>query len=163
MAKSGIRIGIVGGTGYTGVELLRLLAQHPNCELAAITSRKEAGTGVAEMFPNLRGRVGLKFSDPDKAGLKACDLVFFATPNGVAMGEARALLDGGVRVIDIAADFRIQDVAVWEQWYGVKHACPELVAEAVYGLPWPTPGVIRPQCSSVCYRSSRQALSTSIT
>ena len=135
MAKSGIRIGIVGGTGYTGVELLRLLAQHPNCELAAITSRKEAGTGVAEMFPNLRGRVGLKFSDPDKAGLKACDLVFFATPNGVAMGEARALLDGGVRVIDIAADFRIQDVAVWEQWYGVKHACPELVAEAVYGLP----------------------------
>ena len=135
MAKNGIRIGIVGGTGYTGVELLRLLAQHPNCELAAITSRKEAGTGVADMFPNLRGRVNLKFSDPEKAGLKACDLVFFATPNGVAMGEARALLDGGVRIIDIAADFRIQDVAVWEQWYGVKHACPDLVAEAVYGLP----------------------------
>ena len=135
MAKNGIRIGIVGGTGYTGVELLRLLAQHPNCELAAITSRKEAGTGVADMFPNLRGRVNLKFSDPDKAGLKGCDLVFFATPNGVAMGEARALLDGGVRIIDIAADFRIQDVAVWEQWYGVKHACPDLVAEAVYGLP----------------------------
>ncbi len=135
MAKSGIRIGIVGGTGYTGVELLRLLAQHPHCELAAITSRKEAGTGVAEMFPSLRGRVALKFSDPDKAGLKACDLVFFATPNGVAMGEARALVDGGVRIIDIAADFRIRDVAVWEQWYGVKHACPDLVAEAVYGLP----------------------------
>ena len=135
MAKSGIRIGIVGGTGYTGVELLRLLAQHPNCELAAITSRKEAGTGVADMFPNLRGRVNLKFSDPDKAPLKACDLVFFATPNGVAMGEARALVEGGVRIIDIAADFRIQDVAVWEQWYGVKHACPDLVAEAVYGLP----------------------------
>jgi N-acetyl-gamma-glutamyl-phosphate reductase len=135
MAKSGIRIGIVGGTGYTGVELLRLLAQHPNCELAAITSRKDAGTGVAEMFPNLRGRVALKFSDPGKAGLKSCDLVFFATPNGVAMGEARALVDGGVRIIDIAADFRIQDVALWEQWYGVKHACPELVAEAVYGLP----------------------------
>ena len=135
MTKNGIRIGIVGGTGYTGVELMRLLAQHPNCELAAITSRKEAGTGVADMFPNLRGRVNLKFSDPDKAGLKACDLVFFATPNGVAMGEARALVEGGVRIIDIAADFRIQDVAVWEQWYGVKHACPDLVAEAVYGLP----------------------------
>ena len=135
MAKNGIRIGIVGGTGYTGVELLRLLAQHPQCELVAITSRKEAGTGVAEMFPNLRGRVGLKFSDPDKAGLKGCDLVFFATPNGVAMEQARALVDGGVRIIDIAADFRIQDVAVWEQWYGVKHACPELVAEAAYGLP----------------------------
>ena len=135
MTKNGIRIGIVGGTGYTGVELLRLLAQHPSCEIAAITARKEAGTGVADMFPNLRGRVNLKFSDPEKAGLKACDLVFFATPNGVAMGEARALLDGGVRIIDIAADFRIQDVAVWEQWYGVKHACPDLVAEAVYGLP----------------------------
>ena len=135
MAKNGIRIGIVGGTGYTGVELLRLLAQHPHCELAAITSRKEAGMGVAEMFPNLRGRVKLKFSEPAKAGLQDCDLVFFATPNGVAMGEARALVDAGVRVIDIAADFRIQDVALWEQWYGLKHACPELVAEAVYGLP----------------------------
>jgi N-acetyl-gamma-glutamyl-phosphate reductase len=135
MAKNGIRIGIVGGTGYTGVELLRLLAQHPECEMTAITSRKEAGTGVAEMFPNLRGRVGLKFSDPEKAGLKDCDLVFFATPNGVAMEQARALVDAGVRVIDIAADFRIQDIAVWEKWYGVKHACPELVAEAVYGLP----------------------------
>lgn len=135
MAKNGIRIGIVGGTGYTGVELLRLLARHPDCELAAITSRKEAGTGVAEMFPSLRGKLSLRFSDPEKAGLEACDLVFFATPNGVAMGEARALVDAGVRVIDIAADFRIQDVAVWEQWYGVKHACPELVAEAVYGLP----------------------------
>ena len=135
MAKNGIRIGIVGGTGYTGVELLRLLAQHPHCELAAITSRKDAGMGVAEMFPNLRGRVALKFSEPAKAGLKECDLVFFATPNGVAMGEARALVDAGVRVIDIAADFRIQDVAVWEQWYGMKHACPDLLAEAVYGLP----------------------------
>ncbi len=135
MAKSGIRIGIVGGTGYTGVELLRLLAQHPQSELVAITSRKEAGTGVAEMFPNLRGRVSLKFSDPATASLDRCDLVFFATPNGVAMEQARALVDAGVRIVDIAADFRIQDIAVWEQWYGVKHACPDLVAEAVYGLP----------------------------
>jgi N-acetyl-gamma-glutamyl-phosphate reductase len=135
MAKNGIRTGIVGGTGYTGVELLRLLAQHPHCELATITSRKEAGMGVAELFPNLRGRVGLKYSDPAKADLSACDVVFFATPNGVAMEQARALVDAGVRVIDIAADFRIRDVALWEQWYGVKHACPELVAEAVYGLP----------------------------
>jgi len=135
MARNGIRTGIVGGTGYTGVELLRLLAQHPHCELAAITSRKEAGLGVAELFPNLRGAVSLKFSDPAKAELSACDLIFFATPNGVAMEQARALVDAGVRVIDIAADFRIRDVALWEQWYGVKHACPELVAEAVYGLP----------------------------
>jgi N-acetyl-gamma-glutamyl-phosphate reductase len=135
MAKNGIRIGIVGGTGYTGVELLRLLAQHPQCELAAITSRKEAGRPVAEVFHNLRGRVALKFSDPASAKLDHCDLVFFATPNGVAMNDARALVDGGVRVIDIAADFRLRDVATWEKWYGVKHACPELVAEAVYGLP----------------------------
>ena len=135
MAKNRIRIGIVGGTGYTGVELLRLLAQHPHCELAAITSRKEAGMGVAEMFPNLRGRVGLKFSDPAQAGLDRCDLVFFATPNGVAMEQARTLVGAGARIIDIAADFRIRDIAVWEQWYGVKHLCPELVAEAVYGLP----------------------------
>ena len=134
-SKNGIKVGIVGGTGYTGVELLRLLALHPRCELAAITSRTEAGTAVADMFPNLRGRVKLKFSEPAKAGLDGCDLVFFATPNGVAMGEARALLDAGARVVDIAADFRIRDVAVWEKWYGVKHACPELVAEAVYGLP----------------------------
>lgn len=135
MAKNGIRIGIVGGTGYTGVELLRLLAQHPDSELVAITSRKEAGTGVAEMFSSLRGKLALQFSDPDKADLKACDLVFFATPNGVAMEQARSLVEAGVRIIDIAADFRIQDIAVWEKWYGVKHACPELVAEAVYGLP----------------------------
>ena len=135
MARNGIKVGIVGGTGYTGVELLRLLALHPQCELAAITSRKEAGMAVADLFPNLRGRIKQKFADPAKAGLDTCDLVFFATPNGVAMGEARALVDAGVRVIDIAADFRIRDVALWEQWYGVKHACPELVAEAVYGLP----------------------------
>ena len=129
------RIGIVGGTGYTGVELLRLLAQHPHCELAAITSRQEAGQKVSDLFPNLRGRVGLRFADPAKAALSDCDLVFFATPNGVAMNQARGLVDAGVRVIDIAADFRIRDIATWEKWYGVKHACPELVAEAVYGLP----------------------------
>jgi len=135
MEKNGVTIGIVGGTGYTGVELLRLLAQHPKCELKAITSRKEAGMGVAELFPNLRGRIGLKFSDPAKSELARCDLVFFATPNGVAMEQARTLVDAGVRIIDIAADFRLKDVALWEKWYGVRHACPDLVAEAVYGLP----------------------------
>jgi N-acetyl-gamma-glutamyl-phosphate reductase len=135
MAKHTIKIGIVGGTGYTGVELLRLLAQHPHCELSVITSRKESGMPVADMFPNLRGRVGLKFTEPSREALARCDLVFFATPNGVAMNDARALYDAGVRLIDIAADFRIKDVALWEQWYKMKHACPELVGEAVYGLP----------------------------
>jgi len=130
-----IKAGIVGGTGYTGVELLRLLAQHPEVELAAITSRKEAGMPVAEMFPSLRGRVDLAFATPDEAPLKQCDVVFFATPNGIAMQQARELLDAGVRVIDLAADFRIKDVAEWSRWYGMEHACPELVAEAVYGLP----------------------------
>jgi N-acetyl-gamma-glutamyl-phosphate reductase len=130
-----IKVGIVGGTGYTGVELLRLLARHQQVELHAITSRKEAGMPVAEMFPNLRGRVGLKFVEPEAAGLEKCDVVFFATPNGVAMQQTRALLDVGVKVIDLAADFRIKDVATWEQWYKMEHACPDLVAEAVYGLP----------------------------
>jgi N-acetyl-gamma-glutamyl-phosphate reductase len=130
-----IKVGIVGGTGYTGVELLRLLALHPNVELTAITSRKEAGMPVAEMFPSLRGHVSLAFSDPAKSGLEGCDAVFFATPNAVAMSQARALVDAGVRIIDLSADFRLQDVAEWEQWYKAKHASPELVAEAVYGLP----------------------------
>ncbi len=130
-----IKVGIVGGTGYTGVELLRLLARHPQVELRAITSRKEAGMPVAEMFPNLRGRVKLAFSTPEEAGLEKCDVVFFATPNGVAMQQTRALLDAGVKVIDLAADFRIKDIAVWEKWYKMEHACPDLVAEAVYGLP----------------------------
>lgn len=135
MATESIKVGIVGGTGYTGVELLRLLVQHPRCELKVITSRKEAGTPVTDMFPNLRGRVALAFTEPSREALCACDVVFFATPSGVAMNDARALVDAGVRVIDIAADFRIKDVGVWERWYKMKHACPELVAEAVYGLP----------------------------
>ncbi len=130
-----IKVGIVGGTGYTGVELLRLLARHPQVELTAITSRKEAGMKVADMFPNLRGRVGLAFSTPEEAGLEKCDVVFFATPNGVAMQQTRALLDAGVKVIDLAADFRIKDVKEWESWYKMEHACPDLVGEAVYGLP----------------------------
>ncbi len=130
-----IKIGIVGGTGYTGVELLRILARHPEAQLAAITSRKETGMPVAEMFPSLRGSVDLKFSDPKEAGLAKCDVVFFATPNGIAMTEAQALLSAGVKIIDLAADFRIKDIAIWEKWYGMTHVCPELVQEAVYGLP----------------------------
>ena len=130
-----IKVGIVGGTGYTGVELLRLLAQHTKVEIAAITSRGDAGTPVSSMYPSLRGRVDLKFEDPERANLNACDVVFFATPNGVAMQQAPELLEAGVRVIDLAADFRITDVAEWEKWYGMRHASPEWVAKAVYGLP----------------------------
>ncbi len=138
-----IKVGVVGGTGYTGVELLRLLAQHPQTELTSITSRGEAGTSVAEMFPSLRGHVGLKFVDPSEASLNKCDLVFFATPNGIAMQQTQALLDAGVRVIDLAADFRIKDVKVWEHWYGMTHASPALISEAVYGLPEVNRAMIR--------------------
>lgn len=130
-----IKVGIVGGTGYTGVELLRLLASHPQVRLQIITSRSEAGMPVAELFPNLRGRVDLQFSEPDSAALAGCDVVFTATPNGVAMGMARELLAAGTRMIDLAADFRLRDPAEWERWYGMPHACPELLEEAVYGLP----------------------------
>ena len=131
-----IKVGIVGGTGYTGVELLRLLAQHPEAELRAITSRKEAGSAVSAMFPALRRQVDLKFTEPTPQALRGCDVVFFATPNGVAMGEARAILDAGARVIDLSADFRIRDVTEWERWYKTKHAAhPERVLEkAVKGM-----------------------------
>ncbi|PUA16459.1 N-acetyl-gamma-glutamyl-phosphate reductase [Glaciimonas sp. PCH181] len=130
-----IKVGIVGGTGYTGVELLRLLATHPQVQLMAVTSRKEDGTPIADMYPSLRGRVALAFSSPENAHLEECDVVFFATPHGVAMAQAPALLAAGVKVIDLAADFRLQDTAVFEKWYKQPHSCPELLKEAAYGLP----------------------------
>ena len=130
-----INVAIVGGTGYTGVELLRLLAQHPQVNLAAITSRSEAGMAVCDLFPNLRGFVDIAFSEPDTTQLKECDLVFFATPNGVAMQLVPELLDAGIKVIDLAADFRLKSEAEWQKWYGQAHACPQLLEAAVYGLP----------------------------
>ena len=130
-----IKVGVVGGTGYTGVELLRLLAGHAQVEVVAVTSRAEAGVKVADYFPSLRGRYDLAFTDPASAPLKGCDCVFFATPNGVAMGQARALLESGARIVDFSADFRLKDRATWEKWYKVSHASPELFDEAVYGLP----------------------------
>ncbi len=130
-----IKVGIVGGTGYTGVELLRILATHPDAKLTAITSRKEDGLLVADMYPSLRGYVDLAFSAPEKAKLTECDVVFFATPHGVAMAQAPALLAAGVKVIDLAADFRLQDVAQFEKWYGMPHSCADVLKEAVYGLP----------------------------
>ncbi|MDB5727783.1 MAG: N-acetyl-gamma-glutamyl-phosphate reductase [Noviherbaspirillum sp.] len=130
-----IKVGIVGGTGYTGVELLRLLAAHPQAKLSVITSRKEDGMPVADMFPSLRGFVPLAFSSPEKAKLTECDVVFFATPHGVAMAQAKELLAAGVKIIDLAADFRLKDTAVFEKWYGMPHSCPDLLEEAVYGLP----------------------------
>jgi N-acetyl-gamma-glutamyl-phosphate reductase len=130
-----VKIGIVGGTGYTGVELLRLLANHPQASVEVITSRSNAGTPVAELFPNLRGKYDIRFSEPDVDSYRDCDLVFFATPNTVAMGQAESLLDKNIKVIDLAADFRIEHIPTWEKWYGETHACPSLVKQAVYGLP----------------------------
>ena len=130
-----IKLGIVGGTGYTGVELMRLLARHPAAREQVITSRSEAGKPVAELFPNLRGMVDLEFVAPQVDSYRECDLVFFATPNTTAMSQAEELLAAGIRVIDLAADFRIKDIPTWEQWYGATHACPALVEDAVYGLP----------------------------
>lgn len=129
------KVGIVGGTGYTGVELLRLLARHPDVSLEVITSRGNAGTPVAEMFQSLRGRLDLTFTEPDAATLSACDLVFFATPNGTAMQAVPELLAAGTKVIDLGADFRLKDAALWREWYRLEHTCPELLQEAVYGLP----------------------------
>jgi N-acetyl-gamma-glutamyl-phosphate reductase len=129
------KIGVVGGTGYTGIELLRLLLSHPHVQLVQVCSRSEAGRALADVYPSLRGSTRLVFSEPSVENLSACDLVFFATPNGVAMQFARDLLTRNIKVVDLAADFRFKDVALWQQWYEMEHACPELLAEAVYGLP----------------------------
>lgn len=130
-----LKIGIVGGTGYTGVELIRLLVPHPRAQIQLITSRTEAGTKVADMFPNLRGHVDLAFTLPTLDTLAECEVLFFATPNGTAMQMVPELLNAGVKVIDLAADFRLKDPVLWQDWYGMPHQCPELLAEAVYGLP----------------------------
>ena len=130
-----IRAGIVGGTGYTGVELLRILALHSDVEVAVVTSRADAGLRVDALYPSLRGAIDAVFSLPEVETLAECDVVFFATPNGTAMLMAEQLLARGVKVIDLSADFRLKDAKEWSKWYGMEHACPDLIAEAVYGLP----------------------------
>tara|TARA_B110000971_G_C20005824_1_gene499085 strand:- start:1018 stop:2070 length:1053 start_codon:yes stop_codon:yes gene_type:complete len=130
-----IKVGIVGATGYTGAELLRLLAMHPEAQVTVITSRSEQGKPVSDLYPSLRGIIDLTFSLPDVDLLAQCDVVFFATPHGVAQGMVASILERGVKVIDLSADFRIRDVATWESWYGQTHGAPELIPQAVYGLP----------------------------
>jgi N-acetyl-gamma-glutamyl-phosphate reductase len=130
-----LAVGVVGGTGYTGVELLRLLVSHPQVHLMCVTSRSESGSKVADLFPNLRGFTDICFTEPTVETLAQCDVVFFATPNGTAMQMVPELIEKGVRVIDLAADFRLQDPDVWKRWYGMDHACVDVLAEAVYGLP----------------------------
>jgi len=130
-----VRAGIIGGTGYTGVELLRILALHPEVDVTVVTSRADAGLRVDALYPSLRGYIDVVFSAPELDSLADCDVVFFATPNGTAMLMAEQLLARGVKVIDLSADFRLKDAQEWSRWYGMQHACPDLIAEAVYGLP----------------------------
>lgn len=133
-----INVGVVGGTGYTGVELLRLLLSHSEVRIHALCSRSEAGQSLTRVYPNfsgLKNAANLSFSEPSVSNLSGCDVVFFATPNGVAMNYAKELISLGIKVIDLAADFRFKNLALWESWYDMKHACPELLASAVYGLP----------------------------
>ncbi len=129
-----ISVGIVGGTGYTGVELLRLLLRHPDVQVSVLTSRTEAGKRVDDMFPSLRGHTDLQFSDLDMNVLKHCDVVFFATPHGVAMKHAAELVAANTKVIDLAADFRLQNLQQFKKWYGLEHSCPDILTESVYGL-----------------------------
>ena len=133
--KNKLRASIFGGTGYTGVELVRLLLNHPNVEIYQITSRNDKGKRTDEIYPSLRGILDNVLISPEDADLKNVDIIFFATPNGVAMEFANDLIAGGKKVIDLAADFRIKDQAVWEKWYGMKHKSSGLISEAVYGLP----------------------------
>jgi len=127
-----IQAAIIGGGGYTGAELLRLLALHPGVQVVAVSARQQAGRPISQVLPQLQGE--LLFSTPEEAAASGADLVFFATPPGVAMEMVPAVLAAGARVVDLSPDFRLRDAALWEQWYGSPHACPELLEEAVYGL-----------------------------
>ncbi|WXU00184.1 MAG: N-acetyl-gamma-glutamyl-phosphate reductase [Catillopecten margaritatus gill symbiont] len=129
-----IKVGIIGGTGYTGVELMRLLHNHPQAQVIAISSRSEAGQRVDAMFPSLAGQSDLVFSKPNDAILDTCDVIFFATPHGVAMENAGAFVEKGIKVIDLGADFRLNDKQEYQKWYGLEHTQGDLLAEAVYGL-----------------------------
>ena len=134
-----IKTAIVGASGYSGMELLRLLLGHPGVELTAVTSRQEAGRALAEVFPRFRGAPGaeLAFIEPDPGQIAAtgAQVAFLALPHGVAAEIARALLERGLRVIDLSADFRLRDAAVYQEFYGHAHPAADLLAEAVYGLP----------------------------
>ena len=129
-----VKVGIVGASGYTGGELLRILARHPEVEIACITSRKHAGKPVHKVHPNLRGVLDLSFENITYESVaERCDFVFCATPHGVSMEVVPTLLEHGARVVDLSGDFRFEDVAVYERYYGKKHAAPGI--KAVYGLP----------------------------
>ncbi|MGB0544639.1 MAG: N-acetyl-gamma-glutamyl-phosphate reductase [Candidatus Pseudothioglobus sp.] len=130
-----LKVGIIGGSGYTGIELLRILHQHPSAEVHAITSRALEGKKLSEVFPNMHGISNLSYLLPDDEKLFECDLVFFATPHGVAMNNASLFLDKDIKVIDLGADFRINNAEIWSNWYNMEHTQKSLLSEAVYGQP----------------------------
>ncbi len=141
---SPLRVGILGASGYTGVELLRLLLMHPEAEVVAATSRRARGEPIATLFPSLRGQSDLVFEEPDPDRLaERCDVVFCGVPHGVAMTQVPRLLEAGVRVVDLSADFRLRDRSLFKRWYGQEHRAPEWLEQAVYGLPEVNAGAIR--------------------
>ena len=135
MSSKILKVGIVGATGYTGVELLRLLVGHEQVDIHVVTSNSEKDQAVSDVFPSLSGYLDLKFAEHDSPALTKCDVVFFATPHATSMYKIPELLNANVKIIDLSADFRLQDAEQWQHWYGVKHAAPELLKMAVYGLP----------------------------
>lgn len=130
-----LKVGVVGASGYTGIELVKLLITHPKVKLITVTSNAEQGKLVAEVFSALRLQTELSFHPHDTPLLMECDLIFFASPHATAMHQIPNLYAEGKRIIDLSADFRINNAQTWEEWYGVKHACPDLLNEAIYGLP----------------------------
>lgn len=129
------KVGIIGAAGFAGAELVRLVLQHPEFELAVITSNADAGTSLADVYPAFAGASDLVFTTHDDPAVKSCDLAFLAVPHTAAMAQAPALLDAGVTVVDLSADYRLADKDVYEQWYGAKHTSPELLATRSFGLP----------------------------
>lgn len=135
MSSNILKVGIVGATGYTGVELLRLLVGHEQVDIHVVTSDSEKDNYVTDVFPSLSGYLDLKFSEHESTELIECDVVFFATPHATSMYKIPELLNANVKIIDLSADFRLQDAEQWQHWYGVEHAAPKLLKSAVYGLP----------------------------
>jgi len=132
----GLRVGIIGASGYTGGELLRLLLSHPKVEITQATSREYAGEYIFRIHPNLRGATNLQFDKPDLSKtVEKCDLVFTATPHGVASKLVPKILEKGLKVIDLSADFRLRNPEDYPRWYGWSHPNPDLIQKAVYGLP----------------------------
>lgn len=130
-----IKAAVLGATGYAGIELVRILTNHPDAEVAVLGSKSFAGQPISEVYPNLRGILDKECEETDIDKVAECDVAFTALPHGASKEVIPAIIGRGVKVIDLSGDFRYDDVAVYEKWYGQKHSSPELLKESVYGLP----------------------------